>query len=293
VSQQIDDAHVKAFGDGVMLLAQQRGSRFRNAVSIDTEIKAVRKSYDQIGSTTMTKRTTRHADTVYTDTPHSRRWVTPSPYDNADLIDKPDMVRTLNEFTNPYVRAFAAAAGRTIDDIIIAQFFATATTGQDAGSTAAFPTATHVVDSSGTATLTLLKLLQTREILESFEVEEEGDENKWFIALNALQRRFLLNTTEIKSSDYNTVKALVNGQIDEFLGLKFLKSERLLSTSDPYDRIPVWSKASMKLGISKDVSAEIDRLPTKRYSTQIFHSLDMGATRTDETGVVEIVCALS
>lgn len=41
------------------------------------------------------------------------------------------------------------------------------------------------------------------------------------------------------SSDYNTVKALVNGEIDTFLGFKFKTSNRLLTDASGYLRLPV------------------------------------------------------
>jgi hypothetical protein len=37
----------------------------------------------------------------------------------------------------------------------------------------------------------------------------------------------LLGTTQVTSSDFNTVKALVQGSVDSFMGFKFISSNRL------------------------------------------------------------------
>ena len=51
--------------------------------------------FEQVGVATAVKRTTRHADTLQVDTPHSRRRVSLVDYEYADLIDNQDKVRTL------------------------------------------------------------------------------------------------------------------------------------------------------------------------------------------------------
>ena len=66
-----------------------------------------------------TERVSRHSDTPQIDTPHSRRRVSMSDYEWADLIDQQDRVRTL---IDPTSLCFAAAyaMGRSMDDEIIA-----------------------------------------------------------------------------------------------------------------------------------------------------------------------------
>ena len=54
------------------------------------------------------------------DTPHSRRMVTQTEYEWADLIDDADKVQMLIDPTSTYARAAAAAMSRAIDDELIA-----------------------------------------------------------------------------------------------------------------------------------------------------------------------------
>jgi hypothetical protein len=46
----------------------------------------------------------------------------------------------------------------------------------------------------------------------------------------------------------------------------------------------------MKMAIGKDVMARIDERSDKSYSTQVFYCATFGATRMQETSVVEIAC---
>ena len=78
-------------------------------------------------------------DTEYTDTPHRRRMVTLATFEVADLVDRADRRRLLNDPINPYTRSMAAAANRQIDDVIIAKFDAAAATGVDGSGSENFP----------------------------------------------------------------------------------------------------------------------------------------------------------
>jgi hypothetical protein len=116
--------------------------------------------------------------------------------------------------------------------------------------------------------------------------ENDPDEPR-FLALSAKQVTALLNTTEIKSADYNTVKALAAGQIDTFLGFKFIRTERLLKVSTTRSCL-AWSQNSILLGIGTDVITRVSERADKNYATQVYVGMFIGATRMDEKGVVEI-----
>ena len=46
----------------------------------------------------------------------------------------------------------------------------------------------------------------------------------------------------------------------------------------------------LALAVGAEPSGRISERDDKNYSTQVFMSMDIGATRMDETGVVEIIC---
>ena len=159
MSTQITTAFVKQFTDGITLLAQQKMTRMRMGVRVETGITGDRAFFDQLGSVTATAKTTRHGDTPLTDTPHSRRMVTLTAYEHADLIDDSDKIRILNDPTNDYTRVFAAAFGRAIDDAIIDNALAAASTGVDGGTSTSFDTTNYQI-ASGSTGLTLAKIIE-------------------------------------------------------------------------------------------------------------------------------------
>lgn len=293
MSQQITTAFVRDFKEGITLLAQQKMSRLRSAVRVES-VRGDRAHFDQVGQVTAQPVTTRHADTPLTDTPHSRRMVTTTPYKHADLIDDNDKVRILNDPTSTYVRAFAAAFGRRMDQAIIDVAFATSATGVDGSGTAAFPTATHVVDTGGSSGMTVAKMMEAKEILDAFENDSgEG----YFCAMSARQIRDLLtdsasgNTTYFASSaDYTEAKGLMTGEINRFAGFNIIRSELLLLDGNSDRRCIAWAKNSLLLGVGSEPQARLSERPDKNYSMQAFYSMDIGATRMDELGVVEIKC---
>ena len=66
MSTQITTAFVKQFTAGITHLAEQKMSRFRGNVREETISPGDRAFFDQVGSVTATKVTTRHADTPIT-----------------------------------------------------------------------------------------------------------------------------------------------------------------------------------------------------------------------------------
>ena len=288
MSTEITTAFVKEFNAGVRLLQQQITSRLRDAVMIDSSVEGDRAFFDQVDATAMSEVTNRHGDTEYTDTPHRRRMVTLKTYEVADLVDRADRRRLLNDPINPYTRSFAAAANRQTDDIILAAFDATASTGVDGATTAAFPAAFSFSEASAT-NFAHEDLLTARRILEAQENMEDDGENRWNIVCSANQRENLLSDSVIQSIDTNTVRALVNGQIDQYLGLTFIKSQRAAITGANIRDVFVWVKSSMQLAIGQEPRGFMDILPQKRHSIQVRHELDAGATRMDEKGVVRIL----
>lgn len=293
MSFQITTAFVQQYKEGVTILAQQLSSRLREAVTVETGIIGKAEYFDQIGATAAQPRVARHADTPLIQTPHQRRRVDLADYEWADLIDKMDKVKTLNDFTNPYVRAGGAAMARATDDIIINAMFGTALTGETGATPVTFPASQQVSVNSwtygtgtGNAGLTISKLVEARAKLWGTESLMPGDEA--YIAVSSKQIANLLATTEATSADFNSVKALSNGELNSFMGFNFIHTERLPVDGSGYRRIPVWLKSGVLLGIGMDITARISERDDKSYATQVYYCMSMGATRLEESKVVEI-----
>jgi hypothetical protein len=290
MSIQITTAFVEQYSANVMHLAQQQGSRLRRAVRVESVV-GKNAFFEQIGATSARKRTSRHSDTPRMDTPHSRRRVSLTDYDWADLIDNEDRVRMLIDPTSPYALAAANAMGRAMDDEIIDSADGTAFTGVAGGTSTSYD-ANNTVDvqvgisPAADTGLNVGKLRRAKQLLDADEVEDADR----YCAINAKQLENLLAETEITSSDYNIVKALVHGEVDTFLGFDFIRTERLETDSNSDHKVLYWQKMGLLLGIGMDPLARISERDDKNYATQVFNSMAIGATRMEEARVGYIEC---
>jgi hypothetical protein len=284
MSVQITTAFVEQYKSNVFHLAQQKGSKLRDAVRTES---IVGKShfFERIGSTAAVKRTSRHADTPRVDTPHSRRKVTMDDYDWADLIDDSDKVRLLISPQSEYAKAGAYAMGRTMDDVIIAAATGNAFGGVSGGSTIALPAGQKIAH--GSTGLTIAKLISAKEKLDAANVDP--DEARVLVC-SAKQISDLLGTTQITSADFNSVKALVQGDIDTFMGFKFIRSERLGLDGNSNRQVLAFTNTSMGLALGKDIQTKISERADKNYSTQVYLCMTIGATRVEDEKVIEIAC---
>ena len=285
MSTQITTAFVNQFSANVQMLSQQMGSLLRNAV--DTEsVNGEKAFFDQVGQAAAVLRTSRHQDTPLVDTPHTRRMVTMSDYEYADLIDDSDKVRLLVDPTSTYSRAAAAAMGRAMDDVIITAALGTSQTGKDGSTSTTLPAGQKIAH--GSAGLTIAKLVSAKELLDAASVDPSIPRH---IIVSPKQISDLLNNTTVTSSDFNTVKALAQGEINSFVGFNFIVSNRLNTDSNSDRQVIAFAQDGLKLAVGKEPAARIDERADKSYSTQVYYCQTIGATRMEEEKVVEIACS--
>ena len=284
MSLEVTTAFVQQYSANVQMLSQQMGSRLRDAVRVEN-IVGKNAFFDQVGQATAQKRTTRHADTPQIDTPHARRRVSLVDYEYADLIDDQDKVRMLIDPTSSYAMAAAAAMGRAMDDEIIDAAFGTSFTGETGSTSVTFPAAQTVV--TNTSGMTIDKLRAAKRVLDSNDVDPSIPR---YVAVGPQQIEDLLGTTAVTSSDFNSVKALVQGEIDTFMGFRFIMTNRLPIDGNNVRDCFAWAEDGLALGIGKDIMARIDERAHKGYATQVYYCMSVGASRMEEAKVVKIEC---
>ena len=283
MSTSVTTAFVQQYSANVQMLSQQMGSRLRDAVRVEN-ITGKNAFFDQVGVATAQLRTSRHADTPQIDTPHARRRVSLADYEYADLIDDQDKVKMLIDPTSSYAMAAASAMGRAMDDVIITAALGTAFTGETGSTSTSFSSDNQIAN--GSADMSVAKLIEAKKLLDLGDVDPSIPR---YIAVGPNQIEALLNTTSVTSSDFNTVKALVQGEVDTFMGFKFIVSNRL-SKSGNIRSCFAWAEDGLALGIGKDINARIDERADKGYSTQVYYCMSVGATRMEEAKVIQINC---
>lgn len=283
MSTEITTAFVNQYKANVQLLSQQMGSKLRGSVRVEM-VNGEYAFFEQIGATAAVINNTRHDDTPQIDTPHARRRVGLVNYNWADYIDREDRVRLLIDPTSPYAKNAAYAFGRSIDSVILAAALGSADTGKDGSTAVTFPPGQIIP--VGAAGLTIDKLLAARALFWTNDVDEIIP---LYIAVTGNQLEDLLKTVQVTSSDYNTVKALVRGEIDTFLGFKFIRTNLVANTAT--DRHCVaWAEDGLLLALGMDINTKIGERPDKNYLTQVYVSMVIGATRMEESKVVQIDC---
>ena len=286
MSSQITTAFVEQYSANIQMLSQQMGSLLKDNVRNESVV-GKDAFFDQIGKVTAQLKTSRHSDTPQIDTPHSRRRVSLKDYEWADLIDQNDKVRLLIDPTSSYAKAAAYAMGRAMDDVIIAAALGNADTGVAGGTSVPFLPANIIAVGAGTAAkMTVLKLTTAKQKLDAGDVDPSI---KRHIVVSPKEIADLLNSTTVTSSDFNTVKALVHGEIDSFMGFKFHVSNRLVDNAAGNTQCIAFAEDGILLATGKDVTAKIDERADKSYATQVYYCQTIGATRMEEAKVISVL----
>lgn len=172
------------------------------------------------------------------------------------------------------VQVVGNAIGRRMDQLVI-----------DALNASSGTAVATTVGGAGT-NMNLAKLLAAKKALDVKNVPAEG--RCMIIHANGLSA--LLDETELTSSDFATVKALTTGDIDTFLGFKFIT----LGDRDE-GGLPIPStrtcfafhRDAIGMGIGMNQKSEINYVPEKT-SFLVSSMFSAGAVAIDDDGIVKI-----
>lgn len=296
MSYQVDTALVNAYRSNLEIQFQQKGSRLRPFVRVESQNSEF-EFWDRIGPTEAVEVTTRHSDTPLISTPHDRRRCSTKDFDWADLIDRRDRIRMLADPTSPYTQNAVYALGRKMDEQILAAAVGTAYTGKTGATSVTFPAAQELavnyVESGAPANsnLTIGKLRRIRTMLDLEEAVDYDAGEEIYLVITAHQVQSLLRTTEVQSSDYNTVKALVNGEISTFMGIRFIRIlHSMLTVAANVRDCIAFTRQALLLGVADDLMVDVGPRRDKRNSQQVYVSGSFGATRMWEEKVIRVKC---
>jgi hypothetical protein len=285
MSQSITNAFVQQFSRNIHLLSQQMGSMLRPAVRIEM-VNAKRAFFDRLAPTEMQLKTSRHAPAPLVESVHDRRSVTLEDWGWGDIVDREDKIRMLISPESEIARNAVMAAGRRIDSTIVAAFTAAADEGQFGGTSTAFPAGNTIA--SGGAGLTVGRIREVKRRMDSNDVRDMG--RYWAVSAQALED--MLEQTEITSSDFAMVKALVMGDVNTFLGFRFVRvSDTILPIDGSLDRSTfAWQMDQMGLALGMDIKTEMKRRPDLWGTPlNVEVTLTVGAVRIEDAGVFQVL----
>jgi len=177
------------------------------------------------------------------------------------------------------VQVVSNAIGRRMDQIVL-------------DALAASSTSLTVANSIGgsTTNLNVAKLRRAKKLMDANNVPMDGR----CMVISASGLEGLLGETQTTSADYNSVRALVSGELDTFLGFKFVtigdRSEGGLPIDGSLDRTCyAFHKDAVGMGIGMNQRTEINYVPEKT-SFLVNSMFSAGAVAIDDEGIVKITC---
>lgn len=291
------DIYTTQFSTYLELKLQQMGSLLRGKVREGQHVGKMASPINQIGAISAKAPAGRFAPKNRTDPEFTRRWVFPKDKEIDQYIDTFDELKTIVDPKSQYSENAANAIGRAWDDEIIAQAFATAQIGQDAGSltTEQFdPNSLYTIadtfGSGATATgLTVAKMIEVKRIFRHNHVMLDSDPIT--LVIGSTQESDLLNQVQVVSTEFNDRPVYSgDGNILRFLGFNIVLSERLATTSGDRNVI-AFAKSGMYLGLWKDMINRVsirNDLSSEPYD--VYTQTSFGATRTQPGKVLKVLC---
>lgn len=284
--ETIETAFVQQYQNTMRILCQQADSRLEGTTVPPLKMEGEYLYWERLGATEAIEIGARHEDTPNIEPDHTRRRSTANPYVWATLLDRADAGRLLIDPKGPYQTVAKNSMNRRKDRLILAALGGNAYAGKAGGTTVALPAAQEIAH--GDVGMTVGKLLSAKQILDEAEAPAE---DRYFVCPSE-SIVDLLGTVEVTSADYNTVKALVAGTIDSFLGFKFIQTE-LIYLENGSAAGGTWynyayCKGAIGFGKIEEVTVRLTERADKNYSWQPYVSMDMGATRVEDEMVVEV-----
>lgn len=214
------------------------------------------------------------SDVTAMNVDYNQVWCDLEDWEAYDYVDKFDMKKINFSEVTELAEVAADCLGLRIDQIIIDKM------------SAGYDTTNMKVGTTNTA-LTVATLLDATEKLNANGVPE----SERYFAHSAKQLRDLLSTTEVTSADYNSVKSLVNGSVNSFLGLNFVlianRDEGGLPTKANDVIGFVWHKRAMGFSKAQDLETSMDWIPEKK-AYLVGGDFSAGAVVIDDKGIVGV-----
>lgn len=279
MSINLSAAQIASF-DAMVKHAYQGAGMLRNTVRVRTGVIGSTHRFPKMGKGTATPRVPQ-TDVVPMNVAHTNATATLENWNAPEYTDIFDQAGVNFQEKSELAMVIASAIGRREDQLII--------DAMDAAST----TLTVSNDVGGTDSgLNVAKLRRARNLLSQSGAPKGKGERTYLTNTDGLEE--LLGETQPTSSDFNTVKALVDGEINHFVGFTILEMEDRDEGGLPVDGLLdrtdyAYVRSAVGLAVGLEFRTEINYIPEKTswLSNGIFRA---GAVAIDGQGIVEVTC---
>ena len=281
MSKNLSNAAVQEFDAEVKHEYQGMG-KLRNAVTIRTGVVGDAYKFTRMGKGVANQKASQ-ADVTPMDIGHDRQTATMENWNAPEYTDIFDQAEVNFDEKQELAKTIAGALQRREDQLIIDSMTAVTYATTNDGD----PDTGRVFDISATRNFDLTSIRSAKGHLD--DIESDGGERN--IAVRALALQKLLEDSTVTSSDFNTVRALVNGELDTYMGFKFHVIGTRAEGGLPgvaADRVAyAWHKPAIGLAVGLDMRTTIDWVAQKTswLANGVFKA---GAVAREPQGIVKI-----
>lgn len=287
-----DTWNSQAYESILRTLVQEKGPKLQETVMVSYGFDNDEYKYvNQVGSADFNTITERLGKTNWEEIDRYRRRISKQRFEKAFLFDSFEELDQNVDPTSKTTFQLMMGYGRKVDSVVIAAANATASAGKAGGTSttlASYASGTHVVSPATGMTVDVMRGVKKRFGIAN--VDGEYDPIYWVVS--PYQTDDMLGITEIKSSDYNVTKVLVNGKINSFMGFIFKESNQLTDDGSTTTTL-VYAKTGIELCISKGFTLTADRLPDYRNAVGFQAQCAMGGVRLEEAKVQSVALTYS
>lgn len=274
MSKTLDVAAIAEF-DAVVKHEYQGMGKLRPTVRVKTGVVGATHRFPKMGKGIATKRVPQ-TDVVPMNIQHTNATATLEDWNAAEFTDIFDQAKTNVDERRELAVTIAGAITRREDQLVIDALEAAATT------------LTVDTNVGGAATdLNSAKARRAKRLLDAGGVPAG---NRTFVH-SAVGLEAMLGQTDVTSSDFNSIKALVDGEFDTWLGFKWMmiedRDEGGLTLAATLRTSFAYHQQSTGLAVGIDFTTEVNYIPVKTswLANGLFSA---GAIAIDGDGIVEI-----
>ena len=271
MSINLSPVAVTQFDDDVKHAFQTAGS-LRDTVTVRNGVVGDTYKFRKMGKGLANQKATQ-ADVTPMDVSHTNISCTLGNWNAPEYTDIFDAAEVNFDEQRELAQTIAGALGRRLDQLII-----------DALAAESSPAGTIVHGSAG---MTLAKVVEASKHLNDKGVPSEDRH----FAVSAAGLEDLLNISTVTSSDYNSVKALMSGELDTWMGFKWHIIESRSEGGLPYASSTwegfAWHKSAIGLAVGIDIKTEVNYIAQKT-SWLCNGAMKAGSVSRDGDGSVSV-----
>ena len=286
-NETINDVAANKFTDMFHLEAQQVMSKTMSYVDFRVMNNSEFFAYDRFGRVRAQEAETRSPTIEFSDTDFTRRQIAKRVFYVPVPLYEEDVNNMLADPQSPIIQACIAELNRVKDRIVTEAAIGDVKTGKGFETTVSFANDDGLTVDA-TAGVTYDKALELRQNFKQRDVRS----TKIGFLMSEQEEESLMKETELTSGDFTRFKPVDSGSMIQGLGMDFVTFG-----SGPIDNDPILDVTSsirsniaiartdtssgVVMGISKDITVQVQERPDLLNTKQIVVSMSMGAVRSE------------